>query len=76
MVLTLKKDKTYDKNNGYIIMAEQFCQRCPVKTLFCFFQSLKPNVFSALAQIHAGEVIPMAHFGANFPGWHRIFMLM
>ena len=45
-------------------------------TLFFHFQSLKPNVFSALAQIHAGEVIPMAHFGANFPGWHRIFILM
>ncbi|XP_045191875.2 uncharacterized protein LOC123548573 [Mercenaria mercenaria] len=38
--------------------------------------TLKPNVYTAIAELHAGEVIPMAHFGAGFPGWHRVFLLI
>lgn len=40
------------------------------------FQALKPNVYTAIAELHAGDIIPMAHFGAGFPGWHRVFLLM
>ncbi|WAR12529.1 TYR3-like protein, partial [Mya arenaria] len=38
--------------------------------------TLEPNVYSAIAELHAGDVIPMAHFGAAFPGWHRILLLI
>ncbi|KAK3578477.1 hypothetical protein CHS0354_038574 [Potamilus streckersoni] len=38
--------------------------------------SLKPSVYAAFAQLHAGQHIPLAHFGPNFPGWHRIFILL
>lgn len=38
--------------------------------------SLKPNVYTAIAELHAGEIIPMAHFGAGFPGWHRVYLLI
>ncbi|KAL4234820.1 hypothetical protein ACF0H5_006461 [Mactra antiquata] len=38
--------------------------------------TLEPNVYTAIAELHAGDIIPMAHFGASFPGWHRIFLLI
>nr|KAI8748318.1 TYRosinase family member (tyr-3) [Biomphalaria glabrata] len=38
--------------------------------------SVRPNKFDAIANIHTGQTNLIAHGGAGFLGWHRIFLLI
>ncbi|KAH9507490.1 hypothetical protein Btru_051289 [Bulinus truncatus] len=38
--------------------------------------SIKPNKYNAIASIHTGKNNLIAHGGAGFLGWHRIYLLI
>ncbi|KAH9495710.1 putative tyrosinase-like protein tyr-3 [Bulinus truncatus] len=38
--------------------------------------SVYPNKYEAIANIHTGEINRIAHGGAGFLGWHRIYLLI
>ncbi|XP_067652668.1 uncharacterized protein [Haliotis asinina] len=38
--------------------------------------SVEPNKYDALAALHTGLATRIAHFGPNFLGWHRVYLLM
>ncbi|XP_071121462.1 tyrosinase-like protein [Mytilus edulis] len=37
--------------------------------------SLSPNVYDNFANMHTKRMIYSVHYGPNFPGWHRFFIL-
>ncbi|KAH3884778.1 hypothetical protein DPMN_008764 [Dreissena polymorpha] len=39
-------------------------------------QSLRPNVYDALAAFDQGANVQRAHFGPAFTGWHRLYLWM